>query len=307
MEARNPDVYREWEIRQEEQDEQEEQEEEDPEEVEFVQSEEEDTEEVELVQSKEEFEYDQEGDEIDGEQEGSPTSYAPAVPASLVAALSAVPAPRGQGWTVINNTRVRGDNFFHRRLLRLLRGQYGFSNVGVEYNSEWWTHPRYRCFWRTAVHIRVSNARLRAAREESVHYAISNRDTQEAGIADVARQALYVYREIFFKEIQYDHDRWYPRREHGETACRIASTADVASPELASTVALVATLNTELDAVSDENRLLRDELAETQPRVAVLEQHLGGPVPLPTEFLSDSLPRKRTHDGSLNSCTAVDP
>lgn len=315
-------------------------EEEDPEEVEPVQSEEE----VEHEQQGQEEEQqaaggaaggDPEGDEPDDgnnedddsdddedleelpeedDEEYEGHEDIPEVPAPPVAPASPVtprqqtpPVQRGEGWTVVTLARDGGDDFFHRRLISLLREHHGYGNVAVEYRSEWWTHPRFRNFFRTAVHIRTSNPRLRAAREESVHYALSDRETQEAGIADAARQALYVHRNQFYTEIQSDRDRWYPRRERGKAACRIASTADVTDPQMVSTVALVATLNTELDAALDESSRLRAELAETQARLAVLEHQLGGPEPLPTEYLGESPQRKRTRYGSPSSRTAIDP
>ena len=136
-----------------------------------------------------------------------------------------------------------------------------FGNVGVEFHSEWWTHNDYRNFCRTAVHMRVADEYARAAREISVHDALSDRDSQEAGIADAARQALYVYCQKFFRDIQNKPERWYPRRRSGQTACTIASTTNVQDPQLVSTVALVAALNTDLDAVSEENYTLRGQLA----------------------------------------------
>lgn len=208
---------------------------------------------------------------------------------------------------VYNFVRDGGDGFYHRRLLELLREHYGYGHVGVEYRSEWWTHERYRNFWRTAVHVRVADQYARAAREISVHYAISDRDTQEAGIADAARQALYVYRQRFLRDTQNGPERWYPRRISGQTACTIASTANVQDPQLVSTVALVAALNTDLDAALEENYMLREQLTATQDRVEALEHSLGAPAPRSPEYRGESPPRKRTRYGTAASCTTVDP
>ena len=178
----------------------------------------------------------------------------------------------------------------------------------MEYQSELWTHPRYRHFWKTEVQVRVSSSSLRAAREQTRHYAITARDSQEAGIADAARQAYYVYRDMFFSRIRADHkDKWYPRRRSGEAGCRIASTAGVTDPQLVSTVALVANLSTEMDAVSDENYKLRADNKALQDRIVELETSQGYPAPLPIEYLGDSPPRKRTRYGESSSCTTVDP
>ena len=157
------------------------------------------------------------------------------------------------------------------------------------------------------MHVRVTDEVARAAREISVHYALSDRDTQEAGIADAARQAYYVYRHKFFAKIKDEPERYHPRRKSGATACTIASTADVQDPQLASTVALVATLNTELDAVTDENAMLRRKLTAMQEKNEELQHQLGGPAPRSPEYRGESPPRRRPRYNSSDAHTTVDP
>ncbi|CAO2208121.1 unnamed protein product [Urochloa humidicola] len=146
-----------------------------------------------------------------------------------------------------------------------------------------------------------------ATRKKSVHYALSDRDTLAAGITDAARQAYYCYRAKFWPELRNGPDRWHPRRNSGETACTIASTAGVVDPQLASTVALVGALNTNLDAVSDENYMLRQQLAKAQKHIEELEQQQGAPAPCSPVYRADSPLRKRPCFGSAAACTTIEP
>lgn len=127
--------------------------------------------------------------------------------------------------------------------------------------------------------MRVTDREARATRQISVHDAIYDRDSQEAGIVDAARQAFYVYRQLLFAEIQDEPEKWHLRRKDGETACTIASLADVEDPQLVSTVALVANRNTDLDVVSEENYKLREQLATMRANFETLEHVVGGPPP----------------------------
>ena len=215
------------------------------------------------------------------------------------------PVPR---WTVTRYVRDGGHGFYHRRLVRMLRDRYGSGNAGVEYRSEEWTHPHHRTFWRTAVHVRTTDSLARAAREESVHRAITARDSQAAGIADAARQAYSVYHSRHFNSRRFGFERYYPRRRSGETAYSIASTAHIEDPQFASTVALVGALNTELEAYGEENRLLRAQLAEMQTRVATLEHQAGlAPAPRSPVYRGESPPRQRARYGTAAASTTVDP
>lgn len=157
------------------------------------------------------------------------------------------------------------------------------------------------------MHVRVTDSEARAARQISVHDAISDRDSQEAGITDAARQAYYYYRHAFFAEIQDDPERWHPRRRSGETACTIASLAGVEDPQLASTVALVATLNTELDAVSEENFKLRQQLGVREANLEAIEHAIGGPLPRAPLYRGESPERKRTCYGTAEARTTIEP
>lgn len=316
LEARNPDGYRDWEIKRiEEELSEEEQSEEQPEAPEEQpkapagqqEAPKEQQKAPENQQAAAAGDPDEDPSDDDGDDDTDDEDEDPTPPPTPPQAPQAPPPALGPRWVVYTFVRDGGDGFFHRRLLDVLRGHYGYGSVGVEYQSEKWFHPHYPSFWRTFVSVRVTDHDARAARRISVHDALSDRDSQEAGIADAARQAYYFYRHKYFHEIQDEPERWYPRRRSGETVCTIASLTGIRNPHLVATVALVATLNTELDAVSEENYKLREQLEEERARTAVLEYALGGPRPRPNHYPEDSPPHKRTRNGTPASRTTIDP
>ncbi|CAN6180348.1 unnamed protein product [Urochloa humidicola] len=132
-------------------------------------------------------------------------------------------------------------------------------------------------------------------------------EQMEAGISDAARQAYYRYRQELWEEIRDRPERYHPRRESGATACTIASTAGIANRQFASTVALVAVLNTDLDAVSEENYLLRTRITALEDRVEELESLVPGtPAPRSPEYRAESPPRKRARFGTAEARTTVE-
>ncbi|CAN6169507.1 unnamed protein product [Urochloa humidicola] len=214
---------------------------------------------------------------------------------------------RPPGWIIDEFTRDGGDDYYHDRLIRMLHRHYGMGYVGVEYHCEQWTHDRFPDFWRVTVQVRVPDHGARAARRRTRHSALSDRETLEAGISDAARQAYYRYRQELWEEIQDRPERYHPRRESGATACTIASTAGIVNRQFASTVALVAVLNTDLDAVSEENFLLRARNTALQDRVEQLESLVAGTAaPRSPEYRAESPPRKRTCYGTAEARTTVE-
>ncbi|CAO2175745.1 unnamed protein product [Urochloa humidicola] len=145
----------------------------------------------------------------------------------------------------------------------------------------------------------------RAARRMTRHSALSDRETIEAGIGDAARQAYFRYRHELWPEIQERADRYHPRRVSGETACTIASTAEVTDRQLASTVSLVAVLNTDEDALSDENHLLRTRVTELLERI-IEESQAGLPTPRSPEHRAESSPRKRARYDTVEARTTIE-
>ena len=78
-------------------------------------------------------------------------------------------------------------------------------------------------------------------------------------------------------------------------------------PQLASIVALVANLNTDLDAVSEENYKLREQLATMRANFETLEHMVGGPPPRAPLYCGDTSLRKRARYGSVDAQTTIDP
>ncbi|CAN6333579.1 unnamed protein product [Urochloa humidicola] len=188
----------------------------------------------------------------------------------------------------------------------MLHRHYGAGYVGVEYQCQLWTHDRFPDFWRVGVQVRVPDQWAKAARRMTQHHALSDRETMEAGICDAARQAYYRYRQELWQEFQNRPERYHPRRASGETACTIATTAGVTDRQLASTVSLVAVLNTDVDALSEENYLLRTRNTALQDRVIELESEAGQPAPRSPEYRAVSPPRKRTRYGTAEASTTVE-
>ncbi|CAO2141457.1 unnamed protein product [Urochloa humidicola] len=178
--------------------------------------------------------------------------------------------------------------------------------VGVSYHCKWWTHDRFPSFWRVKVQVHVPNPSARAARTKTRHSALSDRETIEVGIGDTARQAYFRYRHELWPEIQERADMYHPRRASGETACTIATTAEVTDRQLASTVSLVAVLNTDVDALSDENHLLRTRVTELQERIIEMESQAGLPALRSSEHRAKSSPRKRARNGTAEARTIVE-
>ncbi|CAN6244211.1 unnamed protein product [Urochloa humidicola] len=188
----------------------------------------------------------------------------------------------------------------------MLQRHYGMGYVGVSYHCKWWMHDRFPSFWRVKVQVRVPDPSARAARRMTRHSALSDRETIEAGIGDAARQAYFRYRHELWPEIQERADRYHPRRASGETACTIASLAEVTNRQLASTVSLVAVLNTNVDALSDENHLLRTRVTELQERIIEMQSQAGLPAPRSPEHRAESPPRKRARYGTAEARTTVE-
>ncbi|CAO2143987.1 unnamed protein product [Urochloa humidicola] len=213
---------------------------------------------------------------------------------------------RPPGWIIHDYTRDGGDSYYHRRLLKMLQRHYGMGYVGVLYHCKWWTHDHFPSFWRVKVQVRVPDPSARAARRMTQHSALSDMETIEAGIGDAARQAYICYRHELWPEIQERADRYHPRRVSGETACTIATTAEVTDRQFASTVSLVAVLNTDVDALSNENHLLRTRVTELQVRIIEMERQAGLPAPPSPERRAESPPRKRARYGTAEARTTVE-
>jgi hypothetical protein len=86
----------------------------------------------------------------------------------------------------------------------------------------------------------------------SEHYSISERDSAEAAMQDVARRVLSHYCSVLGGVADCLNLKYYPRRPSGSTGGVIVSPVGEKNPRLSSTVNLDAMLNTELDHALDE-------------------------------------------------------
>jgi hypothetical protein len=96
----------------------------------------------------------------------------------------------------------------------------------------------------------------------SEHYSITERDTAEAAMQDVARRALSQYCSLF-SGVADDLDlKYYPRRSTGSAGGVIVSPVGDGNPRLNNMVNLAAVLNVELDHAHDKLGKARVEIVE---------------------------------------------
>jgi hypothetical protein len=93
---------------------------------------------------------------------------------------------------------------------------------------------------------------LRGAEAYSEHYFITERDTAEEAMQEVARRALSQYYSLFSGVDDGLDLKYYPRRSTGSTGGVIVSPVGEGNPRLSSMVNLVVVLNIELDHALDE-------------------------------------------------------
>jgi hypothetical protein len=125
---------------------------------------------------------------------------------------------------------------------------------------------------------------LRGAEVCSEHYSISERDSAEAAMQDVARRALSHYCSVFGGVVDGLNLRYYPCRPSGGIGGVVVSPVGEDNPRLSSTVNLAAVLNTELDHALDELSRARAEIAQLWAERAE-RRHLedGSPAPVGTQ------------------------
>jgi hypothetical protein len=141
----------------------------------------------------------------------------------------------------------------------------------------------------------------------SEHYSISERDSAEAAMKDVARRALSHYCSVLGGVADGLNLKYYPRRPSGSTGGVIVSPVGEDNPRLSSTVNLAVVLNTELDHALDELSRACAEIAQLRAERAE-RRHLddGSPAPVGTQHPYRS-PRCG-HQPSGNPCdTPVSP
>jgi hypothetical protein len=108
--------------------------------------------------------------------------------------------------------------------------------------------------------VRRPDDDLRGAEAFLEHYSITEGDTAEAAIQDVARRVLSKYCSLFSGVADGLDLKYYPRRSTDSAGGVIVSPVGEDNPRLNSMVNLVAMLNTELDHALDELGKVRAEV-----------------------------------------------
>jgi hypothetical protein len=170
-----------------------------------------------------------------------------------------------EGWVARPITRdaARGCHF-HDALDTLLLQALDRHTWSIEYRCVVFQHSHgvYPDRWEAICLVCHPENSLRGAEVCSEHYSISERDSAEAAMQDVARHALSHYCLVLDGVADGLNLKYYPRRPSGSTGGVIVSPFGEDNPRLSSTVNLAAVLNTELDHALDELLVLRSPSCE---------------------------------------------
>jgi hypothetical protein len=109
--------------------------------------------------------------------------------------------------------------------------------------------------------VRRPKNSLHGAEVYSEHYSISERDSAEAAMQDVAQRALSHYCSVLGGVADGLNLRYYPRRPSGSTRGVVVSPVGEDNPRLSSTINLAVVLNTKLDHALDELSRARAKVA----------------------------------------------
>jgi hypothetical protein len=183
--------------------------------------------------------------------------------------LSEEPEPEGWIARPITRDAARGCDF-HDALDTLLRRPFDRHTWSIEYHCVVYQHRRglYPDQWEATFLVRHPNDDLQGAEAFSEHYSITERDTAEAAMQDVARRALSQYCSLFSGIADGLDLKYYPRRSTGSAGGVIALTVGESNPRLNNMVNLAAVLNIELDHALDELGKVREEVAELRAECA---------------------------------------
>jgi hypothetical protein len=132
--------------------------------------------------------------------------------------------------------------------------------------------------------VRRPGNSLQGAEICSVHYSISEQDSAEAAMQDVARRALSHYCSVLGGVADGLNLMYYPRRPSSSTGGVIVSPIGEDNPRLSNTVNLAVMLNTELDHALDELSRARSKIAQLRAK-RTEHHHLedGSPAPVETQ------------------------
>jgi hypothetical protein len=192
-----------------------------------------------------------------------------------------------EGWVARPITRdaARGCHF-HDALDTLLRRALDRRTWSIEYRCVVFQHSRgvYPDCWEATYLVRRLENSLWGAEVCSEHYSISERDSAEAAMQDVARRALSHYCSVLGGVADDLNLKYYPRCPSGSTGGVIVSPVGEDNPRLSSTINLAAVLNTELDHALDELSRAHAEIAQLRAERAE-RRHLddGSPAPVGTQ------------------------
>jgi hypothetical protein len=139
------------------------------------------------------------------------------------------------------------------------------------------------------------------------HYSITERDTAEAAMQDVARRALSQNCSFFSGVVDGLDLKYYPHRSTGSAGGMIVSPVGEGNPRLNSMVNLVAVLNTEMDHALDELGKVRAEVVELRAARAVRHYQDGGsPAPVGIQHPYRSPHHGRFDYGTPDCRTKID-
>jgi hypothetical protein len=181
--------------------------------------------------------------------------------------------------------------------------------VSIEYRCVVYHHRRglYPDQWEATSLVRRWDDDLRGAEAFSENYSITERDTAEVAMQDVARRALLQYCPLFSRVADGLDLKYYPGRPTGSAGGVIVSPVGEGNPRLNNMVILVAVLNTELDHAHDELGKVRAEVAELRVERAVRHYQDGGsPAPIGIQHPYRSPPCGRFDYGTLDCRTQID-
>jgi hypothetical protein len=132
--------------------------------------------------------------------------------------------------------------------------------------------------------VRRPENSLRGAEVCLEHYSISELDSAEAAMQDVARRALSHYCSVLGGVADGLNLKYYPRHPSGSTGGVIVSPVGEDNPRLSSTVNLAIVLKMELDHALDELSRARAEIVQLRAERGE-RRHLedGSPAPVGTQ------------------------
>jgi hypothetical protein len=155
--------------------------------------------------------------------------------------------------------------------------------------------------------VRRPDDDLRGAEAFSEHYSITERDTTEAAMQDVARRALSQYCSLFNGVADGLDLKYYPRHSTSSAGGVIALAVGEGNPRLNNMVNLAVVLNKELDHALDELGKVQVEVAELRSECAARHYLDGGsPAPVGIQHPYRSPPHGRFDYGTPDCRTRID-